>query len=201
LFFRIIVTCGEALFYKSQNRRRGRGIETGRTDSMALGKKQRDARPSGEQQSTLERFQGIIDRPCAQSSARCHHMAAGRVSLGRDFAACQEWMSRAGDADESVAKEHLRARFRRRFSENADVQIDQPFSKGTRILVGLWRKAQADARSGFGDRGHQWGGTKFDEPFVGANCEGQLQSADIQVIRGRPQNGLRVAGQRMNAIA
>jgi hypothetical protein len=99
------------------------------------------------------------------------------------------------------SRKSICVRFRRRFSENADVQIDQPFSKGTRILVGLWRKAQADARSGFGDRGHQWSGTKFDESFVGANCEGQLQSADIQVIRGRPQNGLRVAGQRMNAIA
>jgi hypothetical protein len=110
-------------------------------------------------------------------------------------------MSRAGDADKTVAKKHLRARLRCRLPENADVQIDQPFSKGTRILVGFGREAHTDARSGFGNRSHQWGDKKFDEPFVGANCEGQFQCADIQIIRGRPQNGPRVAGQRMNAIA
>src|SRR5260370_28157802 len=37
---------------------------------MALGKKQRDARPTGEQQSTLERFQGIIRRVVSKDDDR-----------------------------------------------------------------------------------------------------------------------------------
>ena len=51
------------LFYKLSKAGRG-GPE------MALGKKQRDARPSGVQQSTLERFQGMIRRIVSKDDDR-----------------------------------------------------------------------------------------------------------------------------------
>src|SRR5215475_3628802 len=51
------------LFYKLSKAGRG-GPE------MALGKKQRDARPAGVQQSTLERFQGMIRRIVSKDDDR-----------------------------------------------------------------------------------------------------------------------------------
>src|SRR6185295_1275046 len=67
----IIVACGQALFYKSVSRCRGRRVETGRSEGMASpGKKHRDAARSGGQQGTLERFQAIIRRVVSKDDER-----------------------------------------------------------------------------------------------------------------------------------
>jgi hypothetical protein len=56
-------------------------------------------------------------------------MAASRVPSGCDFSARQEAMCCPSHADESVAKEHPRAPFRRRLPKSAYSQIDQSLPK------------------------------------------------------------------------
>src|SRR5437764_47391 len=108
-------------------------------------------------------------------------MIANRISFGCNLRSRKKRMPNPSHPYESVSKQRLRANLWRKGTKHADLQINLPLSQRARILFGLGRETQADARRSLFDSCDQANGKGGDKPFVGSNREGPFERSDIQL--------------------
>jgi hypothetical protein len=110
-------------------------------------------------------------------------------------------MARPDHADQPVVEQELGAYFRREGSEQADLKIDEAFPQRACIPVGLGCELQTDAWRCLRDRRDDRACQEFQEPFAGADGEGQCERGYVDMRDVRPENRARIPRQFMNPIA
>src|SRR5208282_5755717 len=128
-------------------------------------------------------------------------MIASRISFGRNVCTRKKRMPNPSHSNKSVSKQSLRANLWREGAQHADLQINLPLPKRARILLGLRRETQADARRSLGDSGDQGSGKGGDKPFVGSNGEGPFERSDVQLADVWAEDRQHVPAKHMDALA
>src|SRR5271166_253167 len=127
-------------------------------------------------------------------------MIASRISFGRNVCTRKKRMPNPSHSNKSVSKQSLRANLWRGGTQHADLQINLPLPKRARILLGLGRETQANARRSPGDGRDQGSGQDVHKPFVGANGESPFERCEVQPADLRTEDRQHVPAERMDAL-